>query len=419
MPKIKAELTAAEIKKLPEGTHFVGGVGGLTLQVGIYSDTLKRHLASWVLRVYVGSKKRHLGIGSYPEIDPSDARNRALKLKAQISHGVDPKLERARTRGRLETQREKAKTFKFCAETYLTIHDSDYKNRKHALQWRSTLSTYAYPKLGTKLISEITIEDIVEVLTPIWLEKTETAKRLQKRIERVFEYANSCGYLETPNPARWKGYLSLHLARPSQIAETKHYPALPYRALPNFIEQLHTRSGIAAKALEFLILTAVRSSTVRLAQWSEIDIESGEWRIPRDHTKTKRGEHRVPLTKQMIAVLKSIDRKLGVALIFPSTKGTPLSDMALNQLIRKMRQTGLIHYECVPHGFRSTFKVWATEQTNFPTELSEIALMHTVGDSVYKAYQRSDLFEKRRALMEQWNEVIYEQICNVRSLAVG
>ncbi len=163
----------------------------------------------------------------------------------------------------------------------------------------------------------------------------------------------------------------------------------------------------------------MRSGTVRLAEWSEIDIESGEWRIPRDHTKTKKGEHRVPLTKQMIAVLKSIDRKPGVDLIFPSTKGTPLSDMALNQLIRKMRQTGLIAYECVPHGFRSSFKVWATEQTDFPTELSEIALMHSVGDSVYKAYQRSDLFEKRRALMEEWNEVVYEQICNVRSLAVG
>jgi hypothetical protein len=301
----------------------------------------------------------------------------------------------------------------------LTIHDSDYQNRKHALQWRSTLSYYAYPKLGAKLVSGITIEDIVEVLTPIWHEKTETAKRLQNRIERVFDYAISCGYLETSNPARWKGYLSLHLASPSKLAETKHYPSLPYRALPNFIQQLHNRSGITAKALEFLILTAVRSETVRNAQWSEIDLESGEWRIPKDHTKIKKGEHRVPLTNQMIALLKSIDRKPGVDLIFPSTKGTRLSDMALNQLLRKMRQAGLIPYECVPHGFRSSFKVWATEQTNFPTELSEIALMHTVGDSVYKAYQRSDLFEKRRALMEQWNAVVYERECNDRRLAVG
>jgi integrase len=419
MPKIKRELTVAEIKRLTEGTHFVGGVGGLTLQVGNYSDVLKRHPASWVLRVYVGSKKRHIGIGSYPEIDPSEARNRALKLKAQVAQGVDPKLEKTRLQGRLNTEREKAKTFKFCAETYLNIHDSDYRNRKHAMQWRTTLSCYAYPKLGAKLVSEITIEDIVAVLSPIWNEKTETAKRLQSRIERVFEYAISCGYLETSNPARWKGYLSLHLASPSKIAETKHYPSLPYRALPNFIQQLHNRSGIAAKALEFLILTAVRSETVRNAKWSEIDLESGEWRIPKDHTKTKKGEHRVPLTNQMIALLKSIDRKPRVDLIFPSTKGTRLSDMALNQLLRKMRQAGLIPYECVPHGFRSSFKVWATEQTNFPTELSEIALMHTVGDSVYKAYQRSDLFEKRRTLMEEWNEVVYEQICNVRSLAAG
>ena len=404
MPKIIKALSAKDLKRLQIGVHFVGGVGGLTLQVGTYNPRLGRCPASWVLRVYVGSRKRHLGLGSFPEIGLLEARNRALELKKQVLEGLDPVIEKSRQRAALIQSQETAKTFKDCAEAYLSIHASAFRCQKHFLQWRSTLSTFAFPVLGAKLVRDIMLEDVLSVLSPLWHERTETAKRLQNRIERVLDYAISCGYLEKANPARWKGFLSLHLAAPSKIADKQNFPSLPYRDLPEFMRQLHKRIGISARALEFLILTAVRSGTVRAARWSEIDFHSREWRIPKDHTKTYK-DHRVPLTHEMTTLLESLPRSSD--LIFPSRKGTPLSDMALTAVVRKMQSSGQINQEVVPHGFRSSFKVWAAERTSFPSEVSEIALMHTVGSAVYKAYQRSDLFEKRRELMEQWCSAVY------------
>jgi integrase len=403
MPKINPKLSQSQVRNLAEGTHFVGGVGGLTLQVGSYSPRLKRHTASWVLRIYVGSKKRHLGLGSFPELGLTEARNRALALKSQVSEGLDPTLQKSRQKEALDLARLNARTFKSCAEQFMLIHEGSYRSQKHALQWRSTLTSYAYPFFGNKQVQDITREDVLSALSQIWSSKTETAKRLQNRIEQVFDYAISCGYLEKHNPARWKGFLSLHLAAPSKIAKKRHFPALPYRDLPEFIKTLQNKSGISAQALHFLILTTVRTGTVRKAQWSEIDFELAEWRIPKEHTKTAT-EHRVPLTAEMISLLKSLPQHPGSDLLFPTRYGNPLSDMALTQLIRRMQSAGTVSQDFVPHGFRATFKIWASEQTSFPTEVSEIALMHTVGNSTYKAYQRSDLFGKRRELMEQWSK---------------
>lgn len=403
MPKINPELSISQVKNLPEGIHFVGGVGGLTLQVGPYNSRLKRHTASWVLRVYVGSKKRYLGLGSFPELGLAEARNRALALKSQVYEGLDPLVQKSRQREALDLARQNAKTFKFCAEKFMQIHAGSYRSKKHALQWRSTFSTHAYPIFGTKLVQDITRDDVLSALEPIWCSKTETAKRLQNRIEQVFDYAISCGYLEKHNPARWKSFLSLHLPAPSKIANKQNFPSLPYGDLPEFMVKLQDKSGISAKALQFLILTAVRTGTIRQARWSEIDFDTAEWRIPKEHTKTAT-EHRVPLTAEMISLLRSLPRHHRSDLLFPTAQGNQLSDMALTQLIRRMQSTGEVSQDFVPHGFRSTFKVWATEKTSFPTEVSEIALMHSVGDSTYKAYQRSDLFSKRRELMEQWSK---------------
>jgi integrase len=302
----------------------------------------------------------------------------------------------------------KGKTFKQLAEEYLITHESDYRNEKHRKQWRSTITTYAYPVIGQIPIAQVGIEDVLRVLKPIWSDKTETASRLQGRIEKIFDLAVASGLRET-NPARWKNYLSLRLPAPGRIAEVKHHPSLPYQALPQFMQALSGRSGMGARALEFLILTAVRSGSVRQARWPEIDFHARDWRIPSQHTKTKTGVHRVPLTDQMIRLLRSLPRTLDQPLIFPSPSGKMLSDMALNSLMRKMRASGDLWEDAVPHGFRATFRIWAAEATAYPAELAELVLMHSVGGAVYAAYQRSDLFEKRRDIMRDWNDTVFKR----------
>jgi integrase len=406
MPKLNKELTALEVKRLPPGLHFVGGVGGLTLQVGDHSEPLRRSPASWILRVYVGGTRRNLGLGSYPEISLADARERAKAIKLRVKDGVDPIQEKAAIKQSLRQEISKAKTFKDCAEIYMATHAKDYRNAKHAKQWESTIRNHAYPVIGNTLVRDLTLDDILAVLRPMWEKTTETAKRLQGRIEKIIDYAISSGYRTDSNPARWKEFLSLQLPAPSKLATKKHFDSLPYRLMPKCMASLRSREGSAARALEFLILTATRSGSVRVATWSEIDLVEGIWNIPAAHTKTGK-PHRVPLTGAALAVLRAQSRMVGCDLVFPSPRGKPLSDMSLNALMRRMRESGDIPVPAVPHGFRSTFKVWATEQTNYPSELSEICIMHKVGDAVYEAYQRSDMFDKRRAIMEDWGEFIY------------
>lgn len=403
MPKFNRELTPSEVKRLTTGTHFVGGVGGLTLIVGDKQPCSVKQPSSWVLRVYTGSLRRNLGLGSYPGVSLAEARIKAKEIKAKVSLGIDPRLEKANLLSALRDSQSKLKTFKECAIRYLEIHSGDFRNAKHAKQWRATLETYAFPHLGNLLVSDATLHDVVAVLQPIWISKNETAKRLQGRIEKVFDYAISSGYRTAENPSKWRGSLSIHLAAPSGIKDVRHQPSLPYKQLPVFMQSLKQHAGIAARALEFQILTGVRSGTVRQAKWTEISFEDLEWRIPKENTKT-RAPHRVPLTLQMVTLLKSIKNTVGIDYIFPSPTGRMLSDMALTQLMRKMRASGELEVDAVPHGFRSSFKVWAVEQTTYSNELSEIVLMHKVGNSIYEAYQRSDLFVRRKDIMRDWND---------------
>jgi integrase len=257
-------------------------------------------------------------------------------------------------------------------------------------------------------VKDVSIEDVLSVLRPIWESKTETASRLQRRIEKVFDLAITNGLRQT-NPARWKNFLAVRLPSPSRVAKVEHYPSLPYQRLGRFMEALKAREGASARALEFLILTAVRSGSVRQARWSEIDFQAKEWRIPSEHTKTRSGDHRVPLTDEMVSLLKALPRRLDQPLVFPSPTGRMLSDMSLNAVMRKMRASGELTADAVPHGFRSTFRVWAAEATNYSAELAELCLMHSVGNAVYQAYQRSDLFEKRRSIMRDWNETVFKR----------
>jgi integrase len=404
MPRIKKELSARDLKDAPIGVHFVGGVGGLTLHVKPGSPDRDRRSASWVLRVYVGSKRRNLGLGSYPEVSISEARRRALEIKALCARGIDPVREKRITRLKATQAMTTDKTFKQVAEQYLAAHENDYRNTKHRQQWRNTIQTYAFPVIGSIPVGEVGLDHVLQVLEPIWTIKTETAKRLQGRLEKIFDLAITSGLRET-NPARWKNYLSVRLPAPSRIAAVAHYPSVPYQELWRFMGALSQRRGMAARALEFLILTAVRSGSVRKARWGEIDLRALEWRIPKDHTKSGAQDHRVPLTDAMCRILRALPRRIDTDLIFPSSNGKMLSDMALNGLMRSMRRSGDLWMNAVPHGFRSTFRVWAAEATNHSAELAELVLMHTVGDSVYAAYQRSDLFEKRRQIMAEWNTV--------------
>ncbi len=416
MPKIVKEWSLKDLKSASPGVHFVGGVGGLTLHIKPASKPGLRPPASWVIRVYIDGKRRNLGLGPYPEISLAEARTKALELKTLCSKGIDPVDQRREARHKSDSAKQQNKTFKQVAEEYLTAHALSNYHEKHTQQWKSSLVNYAFPVLGSKPIKDIVIDDVLTVLRPIWEGKTETASRLQRRMERIFDLAITSGLVRT-NPARWRNYLSVWLPSPSRIAKVEHYPSVPYQRLGPFMDALKTREGNSARALEFLILTAVRSGSVRQARWSEIDFQALEWRVPKDHTKTRSGDHRVPLTPQMVSLLKALPRRLDTDLIFPSPTGKVLSDMALNQLMRKMRASEVLKVDAVPHGFRSTFRVWAAEATAHPAELAELVLGHSIGSAVYQAYQRSDLFEKRRDIMRDWNDTVFKRSVKVIAFA--
>ena len=294
----------------------------------------------------------------------------------------------------------------------MEAHSEDYTSDKHRKQWPATLEAYAYPVMGEVLISDITMRHVLDVLLQdticrdkttgkLWYVKTETAKRLLGRIKTVLDYAIVNEYRSGNNPAVWKGYLETQLPSPRKLSKTNHHPAVPYSDIEGFMIALRQDDNISAKALEFLILTAVRSGSVRMAEWSEIDFDKELWIIPAGNTKTKQ-EHRVPLAPAAIELLHSLPKLEGNPKIFPSPRGKALSDMALSQLMRRMRDRGELQVEAVPHGFRSTFRDWAAEQTSYSDEIRKAASGHAVGDSVHQAYQRTDLLEKRRRLMNEW-----------------
>lgn len=399
MPKKVDELSPLAIKRLnAPGFHAVGGVAGLGLQIAPSGSR------SWVLRVMVGGKRRKMGLGGYPDVMPADARNGARIAKEKVRTGVDPIDEAKTAKKALFASRAQDVTFQSCAESYIEFHRTAWKNAKHEAQWQSTLATYAYPVIGDMWVRDVKLEHVMQVLEPIWTTKTETATRLRGRIESVLDSAITRGLYPGLNPARWKGNLNTLLPAPNKIKKVEHFKALPIQETPGFFAWLMQQEGVSAKALAFLILTNVRSHNVRHASWGEIDFQSNTWRIPGEDVeggskqRMKAGvSHRVPLSKKAIELLKQLPRIPGTDLIFPSPrKAVPLSDMAMNKVMRDANANG------VPHGFRSTFRDWVAEHTNFPREVAERALAHKVGDKVEAAYLRSDVFDKRRQLMEKW-----------------
>ena len=390
MARKAQEMGPLAVSKLTTpGLHAVGGVAGLALQV---SESGAR---SWVLRAMIAGRRRDMGLGGFPDVTLAGAREAARAARAKIKAGKDPIEEARQAKSELLASLAKNLTFEQCATAYIAAHEPSWKSAKHRAQWQATLGTYAYPVFGSLLVRDVELPHVLEVLESIWRTKTETASRLRGRIELVLDWATARGYREGLNPARWKGHLSVLLPSPNKIAKEEHYQALPAGQMGTFMQVLREQAGMGAKALEFAVLTAARSGEIRGASWSEFDLEAGEWTIPAERMKAGR-EHRVPLSPRALEILRAQPRIAGSEWVFPAPRGGLLSDMTLSAVLRRMKVAA------VPHGFRSTFRDWCAEHTNYPREVAEMALAHAIENKVEAAYRRGDLFEKRRRLMNEW-----------------
>ncbi len=368
----------------------VGGVDGLQLQV---TPTGAR---SWLLRVTIKGKRRQLGLGPFSDVTLAQARDRARGIKEKIWQGIDPLAEKRRL------------SFAQAMERTLELRTAEFRNDKHKKQWRSTLDRYAVPVLGDMSVSDIDVADVLRVLEPIWATKTETASRLRGRIEAVLSWATVGGHRTGDNPARWRGNLDAVLPKPGKVAKVQHNPALSLADAAHWFSDLRNRDGMATRALEFAALTAARSGEIRGATWDEIDLDAGLWIIPAERMKAQR-EHRVPLTEDAVALLQALPRMQGSPFVFPAARGGMLSDMALSACMKRnheARDGGYLDPRsgrpAVPHGLRSTFRDWAAERTEYERDMCEIALAHTVGSTVERAYRRSDMIERRRKMMAAW-----------------
>jgi integrase len=381
--RLTARSAAAAKPDRHDKKKMIADGNNLFLQVIRGSHSISR---SWLFKYELNGRRHEMGLGPLDIVPLGEARDKARHLRRQLLGGVDPLAARHKLNQQRQLEVAKAMTFGQCVEAYLQAHDAAWKNAKHRQQWRATLTN------DCRIISNLPVKDIdtdlvLRVLTPIWKKKTETARRLRARIERVLSWAKGRELRAGENPARWTGHLEEMLAAPTKVAKVRHHPALPYIELPEFMAQLRQKNSLSARALEFTILTAARTSETTGAEWGEFDLDNkGTWVIPAERMKAGR-QHRVPLSNRCIEILRGLRR---------DSRPFKLSNMGMLQLLRGMRP-GL-----TVQGFRSTFRDWAAEQTGFANHIVEQALAHTVHDKVEAAYRRGDLFEKRQRLMEQW-----------------
>jgi integrase len=373
-------------------------------QPGRYSDGRNLYLQvnangakSWLFRYELNGQERAMGLGPTADFTLKEARERANKARQLLADGIDPLEHKRSERAAKALEAARALIFKEAATQYFNQHESKWKNSKHRAQFLSTLEQYVFPKIGKLSVAAIDTGLVLKCLEPIWADKTETASRVRGRIESVLDWATVRGYRSGDNPARWKGHLDQVLPARAQIQQTNHHAALPYAELPAFMVELAKREGTAARALEFTILTAARTGEVIGATWPEINLPEKVWTVPANRIKGGR-EHRVPLSDRAIALLKALPQEEGNDHIFIAPTATsPLSNMAMNVLLRRMKRDDI-----TVHGFRSTFRDWAAEQTSYPNHVVEMALAHVIGDKVEAAYRRGDLFDKRKKLMAEW-----------------
>jgi len=412
MPKQAKELSAVEVKRLtcsvgkdgkPYNTfHAVGGVSGLLLQVAATGAK------TWILRTKIGTKRRSIGLGGYPAVSLAEARRKAQETKDKIAEGIDPVEERKAARRALIAAQLSTMTFADAMRDYIDMKSKEFKNPRQRQQWENSLNTYAVPHIGKVPVREIALPHIKAVLDPIWEEKTETANRVRARMENILGWCAVHGYRSAQNPAQWKGYLDAVYASPEKIKNKGHHAALPVDTMPDFMKALQKRTGTAARALEFLILTASRTNEVigdkRIGKagitWQEVDLKRKVWTVPAERMKSGK-QHKVPLTDAAVDLLKGMGQGQPDQLIFPGPKGDVPSNNFLSAVLKRMDQP------ITAHGFRSTFKDWAREYTAYADEVSELALAHVNSDATRAAYARSELLDKRRLLMNDWEQYCY------------
>lgn len=394
-------LSALSIKKdLPPGLYADGG--------GLYLQVSQQKTKAWIFRFTRAGVPRKMGLGPVSvkpddkRITLADARQKATAARSLLIDGIDPIADRDARRAQAALEQAQTVTFKHCADEYIRDNQASWKNEVHRRQWASTLKTYVHPEIGHLPVAGVDTALVLKILRPIWTEKPETANRVRGRIETILDWAKAHAYRKGDNPARWKGHLDNVLPKKSKVKRTRHHPALPYPEISAFMADLRKRKGLTARALEFTVLTVARTGAVIGATLDEIDLAAKVWTAPPERTGAKIGgedpaPRRVPLSKRAMAIVKALPREKGNPHVFIGSKpGNALSNMAMLELMREMRPG------YVPHGFRSTFKDWCSETTNYPNEVSEAALWHVVADKVEAAYRRGDLFEKRRQLMADW-----------------
>lgn len=375
----------AKSKGLKPGLHADGG--NLFLQVTASGAR------SWVFRFKRNGKARDMGLGSLTAVSLAEARQKAEAGRKVLEAGRDPIEEKARQRSQDALERANGKTFKEAAAEYIAAHEATWRNSKHRQQWSNTIESYVNPLLGDLAVADIGPADVRAVIEPLWRTKGETARRLLGRIRAIIDAARADDDVAWSNPAHWARHKSKLGPRPQK---TVHHPALPWKQVPAFLARLRAREGITAQALEFTILTAVRTNETIGATFDEFDLANRTWVIPPGRMKAD-AEHRVPLCGRAVAIVKDMQKHRLNAFVFPGMKrDSGLSDMAMLMMLRDL------HAGITVHGFRSSFRDWAGEMTNHPHDVCEAALGHIRERKVHGAYQRGDLFQKRRKLMEDW-----------------
>lgn len=384
------KLSAVGIQKISKpGLHGDGN--------GLYLQVSEAGTKSWIFRYAFAGQSRSMGLGPIVVVPLADARLKALDCRKLLHHKIDPLEERKRIASASAQAAKREVTFDECAVRYIDAHRAGWKNKKHGAQWESTLRQYVGPSIGSRPVSAIDVDAVMSVLNPIWYSKTETASRVRNRIELILDWARVHGFRSGDNPALWRGNLDQLLPRRSNVQRRKHFKAMQMDDCPTLVAELRKINSTPALALEFLILTATRTSEVIGARWSEIDLENKVWKIPADRMKAKR-EHRVPLSGRAVEILKSLTQQIASDFVFQGRlRGKPLSNGTFLALLKK--QMGL---EITAHGFRSTFRDWAAERTQYQNEVIEMALAHSIRDTTEAAYRRGDLLLKRALLMQDW-----------------
>jgi len=382
-------LSAAFVKSVSEkGLYADGG--------NLYLHVEGPQAKSWLFIYTRSGKRREMGLGALTRVGLSAARKKAHDERQRLGLGVDP----LRARNAARTAEAQQKTFKQCAEAFIESHRSSWRNTKHASQWTNTLTQYAYPVIGDLPVEAVELKHLSDILLPMWSKKNETANRVRGRIEQVLDWAAVNNLRPHDNPARWRGTLDKVLPKRSAVHEVKHHGAVPHESINAFVARLRESTGTAAFALEFLILTATRANETLKADWSEFDLDRRVWTIPAARMKAKR-EHRVPLSSRAVGLLRHVKEASGNSAGFvfrsPSKEGKPLTDAALLALVKEFAGGGY-----TTHGFRSTFRDWASETAQAAGEVAEAALAHTVKDKTERAYRRGDLLEERIKLMDKW-----------------